>query len=190
MMHRWRNLLLRPRGPRSGPVIVSRSVITYWPHPPTRRHTAISPHGGLYAMPSLCGSAEATASGSELSLHIPSRHAILSDPGEFRHRNVQYRDADRSSPHLPARHSQDSAIRFHAGLYYVASLVHFCYGLSGCSPPWSDQPELLQPPETFTSRLSTGRSPFPPLDDDTTSTGLPMSAGLITHWKWQLASLH
>jgi hypothetical protein len=24
---------------------------------PTRRHTAISPHGGLYAMPSLCGSA-------------------------------------------------------------------------------------------------------------------------------------
>ena len=24
---------------------------------PTRRHIAISPHGGLYAMPSLCGSA-------------------------------------------------------------------------------------------------------------------------------------
>src|SRR5215468_8445666 len=30
------------------------------PHPPTREHIAISPHGGLYAMPSLCGSAEAT----------------------------------------------------------------------------------------------------------------------------------
>src|SRR5207248_5789345 len=27
---------------------------------PTRGHIAISPHGGLYAMPSLCGSAEAT----------------------------------------------------------------------------------------------------------------------------------
>src|ERR1700684_514028 len=27
---------------------------------PTRRHIAISPHSGLYAMPSLCGSAEAT----------------------------------------------------------------------------------------------------------------------------------
>src|ERR1039458_5233971 len=27
---------------------------------PPRRHIAISPHGGLYAMPSLCGSAEAT----------------------------------------------------------------------------------------------------------------------------------
>jgi hypothetical protein len=26
---------------------------------PTRGHTAISPHGGLYAMPSLCGTAEA-----------------------------------------------------------------------------------------------------------------------------------
>src|SRR5215510_3725799 len=27
---------------------------------PTRGHTAISPHGGLFAMPSLCGSASAT----------------------------------------------------------------------------------------------------------------------------------
>ena len=34
-------------------------------------------------MPSLCGSAEATASGSGLSLLIPSWHAVLSDPGEF-----------------------------------------------------------------------------------------------------------
>jgi hypothetical protein len=27
---------------------------------PTHGHTAISPHGGLFAMPSLCGSASAT----------------------------------------------------------------------------------------------------------------------------------
>jgi hypothetical protein len=46
-----------PRGPRSGPgcsVPVRHHLIG--PIRPTRRHIAISPHGGLYAMPSLCGS--------------------------------------------------------------------------------------------------------------------------------------
>jgi hypothetical protein len=50
-----------PRGPRSGPgyrVPVRHHLID--PIRPTHGHTAISPHGGLYAMPSLCGSAEAT----------------------------------------------------------------------------------------------------------------------------------
>ena len=52
------SLLLRPRGPRSGPgysVPVRHHLVG--PIRPTRGHTAISPHGGLYAMPSLCGSA-------------------------------------------------------------------------------------------------------------------------------------
>jgi len=50
-----------PRGPRSGPgcsVPVRHHLLG--PIRPTRRHIAISPQGGLYAMPSLCGSAEAT----------------------------------------------------------------------------------------------------------------------------------
>src|SRR5580700_9358815 len=50
-----------PRGPRSGPgcsVPVRHHLVG--PIRPTRGHIAISPHGGLYAMPSLCGSAEAT----------------------------------------------------------------------------------------------------------------------------------
>src|SRR4029077_10233878 len=53
-------LLLRPRGPRSGPgysVPVRHHLVG--PIRPTRGHTAISPHGGLYAVPSLCGSAYA-----------------------------------------------------------------------------------------------------------------------------------
>jgi hypothetical protein len=56
---RW--ILHHPRGPRSGPgcsVPVRHHLIG--PIRPTRRHIAISPHGGLYAMPSLCGSASAT----------------------------------------------------------------------------------------------------------------------------------
>jgi hypothetical protein len=47
-----------PRGPRSGPgcsVPVRHHLIG--PIRPTRRHIAISPHSGLYVMPSLCGSA-------------------------------------------------------------------------------------------------------------------------------------
>jgi len=52
---------LRPRGPRSGPsyAVSSRHHLVD-PIRPTREHIAISPHSGLYAMPSLCGSAEAT----------------------------------------------------------------------------------------------------------------------------------
>ena len=53
-----RHSSLYPRGPRSG----SGYVVPYHHHlsgpmRPTRRHIAISPHSGLYAMPSLCGSA-------------------------------------------------------------------------------------------------------------------------------------
>ena len=50
-----------PRGPRSGPgcsVPVRHHLIG--PIRPTRGHIAISPHCGLYAVPSLCGSAQAT----------------------------------------------------------------------------------------------------------------------------------
>ena len=56
---RWN--LHHPRGPRSGPgcsVPVRHHLVG--PIRPARRHIAISPHGGLYTMPSLCGSAEAT----------------------------------------------------------------------------------------------------------------------------------
>src|SRR5712691_379645 len=54
-------VVLRPRGPRSCPsyAVSNRHDLTD-PIRPTREHIAISPHGGLYAMPSLCGSAEAT----------------------------------------------------------------------------------------------------------------------------------
>jgi hypothetical protein len=58
MHRRGGRLPHRPRGPRSGPgysVPVRHHLIGLIR--PTRRHIAISPHGGLYAMPSLCGSA-------------------------------------------------------------------------------------------------------------------------------------
>src|SRR5262249_25298659 len=57
----WRVITPPPRGPRSGSsYAVSDRHHLIDPIRPARRHTAISPHGGLYAMPSLCWSASAT----------------------------------------------------------------------------------------------------------------------------------
>jgi hypothetical protein len=81
------------------------------------------------------------------------------------------------------------AIRFTRGPHFEASLVRHCYGLSGCSPPWTDLTGSPRPPGAFTSRLPTGRSPFPSLDMTTTATGL--LCWRDSHpLKWQLASLH
>ena len=80
------------------------------------------------------------------------------------------------------------AVRFTQGTYFVASLVRFRYGLSGCSPPCADLTELPRPTGAFTSRLPTSQSPFPPLDITTTVTGL--LCWRDSHpLEWQLASL-
>ena len=80
-------MVLRPRGPRSGSsYAVSDRHHLIDPIRPTREHIAISPHGGLYAMPSLCGSAEATRGWFRAFATIPSWHAALYDPGELDHR--------------------------------------------------------------------------------------------------------
>src|SRR5215218_6013943 len=78
---------------------------------------------------------------------------------------------------------------FHAGHVFEASLVRVCYGLSGCSPPWTDLTGFPQPPGAFTSRLPTGWSPFPSLDITTTATGLLCWRDFHPQ-EWQLASLH
>ena len=50
-----RPLPLYPRGPRSGPgYVVPVHHHLSGPMRPTRRHNSISPHSGLYALPSLC----------------------------------------------------------------------------------------------------------------------------------------
>src|SRR6188768_3277043 len=81
------------------------------------------------------------------------------------------------------------AIRFTRGPHFEASLIRICYGLSGCSPPWTDLTEFPRPPGAFTSRLPAGRSPFPPLDMTATATGLLCWRDFHPQ-EWQLASLH
>jgi len=86
MHHRSSNVkLLYPRGPHSGPgcsVPVHHRLIG--PICPARRYIAISLHGSLYAMPSLCVyTPRRPTSGSVLSPSVPSQHAVLYVPGDL-----------------------------------------------------------------------------------------------------------
>src|ERR1700686_5486293 len=135
------------------------------------------------------GAPRRPASGSGLSLSILSWHTVLSDPGEFDHRQFQRSDVDAAfAESRPARHSQDSRNPFHAGDDFRGFLVHTfatvcqfarpCTDLTGCPASGA-----------FTSRLPAGWSPFPPQDITTTATGL--LCWRDSHpLEWQLASLH
>ncbi len=70
------------------------------------------------------------------------------------------------------------AIRSTRVAHFVASLVHFRYGLPGCSPPCTDRTGTPQPSGAFTTRLSTDWSPSPLLVITTTVTELLLLAGL------------
>jgi hypothetical protein len=96
----------------------------------------------------------------------------------LRHRGVRHRYPETPMPTLasPNDHRLGTpdtpAIRSARAVDFVASSVRFRYGLPGCSPPCTDQTGNVQPSGTFTSRLSTDRSPSPLLDITTTATGL------------------
>jgi hypothetical protein len=181
-------ILLRPRGPRSGPgcsVPVRHHLIG--PIRPTRRHIAISPHGGLYAMPSLCGSAEATR---EWFRAFTAHSFLACRP--LRPRGVRHRYPETSMPTLAfaecpsARHSHHSRNPFHAGGRFRGFSGSLALRPARLLAPlyWS-----VQPSRTFTSRLPTDRSPSPLLDITTTATGL--LCWRDSHpLEWQLASLH
>ena len=95
-----------------------------------------------------------------------SRASMPTWPSPFDHRL--------GTPKIPA-------IRSTRASHFVASLVRFRYGLPGCSPPYTDQTGTPQPSGTFTSRLSTDRSPSPPLDITTTATDSSVG-GIFTRW--------
>ena len=79
-----RHASLYSRGPRSGPgyaVLDHHHLID--PIRPTRRHIAISSHSAYTRCLRCTGAPRRPATGSRLSLPIPSWHAILNDPGDF-----------------------------------------------------------------------------------------------------------
>ena len=159
---------------------------------PTRGHIAISPHGGLFTMPSLCGSAEATREWFRAFV----AHSFLTcrplRPRGVRASYCPIHDADMglrqelsgsTLPTLPQSASRGRSI----------SWLHWFAIATACQVARLPSTDLTgahpQPRETFTSRLSTGRSPFPSLDITTTSIGLLCRRDLHP-LEWQLASLH
>jgi len=186
----WRSLLLRLGGPRSGSgYSVPNRHHLIGPIRPTRRHIAISPHGGLYAMPSLCGSAEATrkwfrafTAHSFLACCPLRPRGVRHQYPELRRRHSLHRMTTGSAlPTLPQSVPRGRSISWlHRFAYATACQV---------ARPLYGSDWIAQPSGTFTSRLSTDRSPSPLLDITTTVTGL--LCWRDSHpLEWQLASLH
>ena len=70
---------------------------------------------------------------------------------------------------------------------FEASLVRICYGLSGCSPPWTDRTWFPWPTGDFYIQASNAVGTL--LDMTTTVTGL-LCWRVFHPQEWQLASLH
>src|SRR6516165_6392019 len=69
------------------------------------------------------------------------------------------------------------AIRFARAAYFVASLVHNCYGLPDCLPPWTDLTGILSTGD-FYFQASDGLVALPAAGYDYDIDWTPMSAGL------------
>src|SRR3954469_20543436 len=70
------------------------------------------------------------------------------------------------------------AIRFTRGPFFEASLVRHCYGLSGCSPPWTDRTKFPWPTGDFYIQASGGSVALPAAGYDYNSNWTPLLAGL------------
>src|ERR1700730_12913190 len=128
----------------------------------------------------LAGAPRRPASGSELSLHILSWHAVPWDPGESEHRQFQTAMSAWPSPRIGRLGiPNDPAIRFTREVNFGATwFTQSLRPASLLAPLYGSDRYSGRPPGAFTSRLSTGRSPFPLLDITTTATGPPLLAGL------------
>jgi hypothetical protein len=161
-------------------VILSRAINAYWPHPThsqAHRDFAVS---ATYTRCLRCaGAPRRPASGSELSLRIPSRHAVPYVPGEIEIVLIQFLDSD------IGLHRDLSGSALPCILPSVSSRARIS-GLTGSHSlrpvrslaPLTDRPGFLPATGAFTSRLSTSRSPFSLLDITTTVTGPSLSVGL------------
>jgi len=150
----------------SGPSSLNR------PHPPRSRAHRDFTAKRLIRDAFAVRSAEATHEWFRAFIIIPSWHAVLFDPGELGHRSVQYRDADTglrrelsgsALPNTPQSVSRGSWFSWLYGSHLLqpAKLLAPRYGSDRIAPRSTG---------AFTSKLSTGRSPFPLLDMTTTAS--------------------
>src|SRR6266536_5073606 len=176
------SVIPRRVGPRT------RSCTVHPPHPQAHRDF---PAWRLRAMPSLCGSAEATRGW----FRAFALHSFLTCR-PLRPRGVRSSFRSRTSmPTWPSPRSERlgtpdyPAIRFARGTYFGATwFTHLLQPVRLLAPLYGSD-RNAQPPGAFTSRLSTDRSPSPLLGMTTTATGLLCWRDLHP-LEWQLASLH
>ena len=111
----------------------------------TRRHSATSPHGGLYALPSLCGSALATR---EWFRAFVDCSFLTCRPLRPRRAHQCYVPSDpltaAAFAHLRrARHSRFPPQSERVGPSFRGFLVRFRYNLPSCLPPCRIRRRLL-----------------------------------------------
>ena len=112
-------------------------------------------------------------------------------PGSSHIACVQLRDADAAFAEIrAARHSQDSRNPFHAGPVFRGFTGSHCYGLSGCSPPWTDRTRFPWSTGGFYIQASGGSVALPAAGYDYNSNWTSSVGGTFTRKEWQLASLH
>ena len=170
--------LLYPRGPRSGPgyAVPVHHHLT-GPIRPTPRHSTTSPHGGLYALPSLCARLRRLGDPRVVPCFRWHPFSTCRPPGP--------REAQRL--HIPSSFTADAGLRLkgkvsalptsppsdsRGGVHFAASLrFAFAATCRFARPPVGADQAFTKPTRTFTSGLSTDWSPAPPPDITTVATG-------------------
>ena len=156
-------------------VILSWSIITYSTPSVPLAGTSRLHHLVAYTHCLRCaGAPRRPTRGSELSLHIPSWHAVLIDPGEFVHRMCPIVDADMSLHRDLSGSALSNIPQSVSRGARISRLIQFAYA-TACQvarPPVRIRPGTSQPTRAFTLRLSTGWSPFPLRSITTTVIGL------------------
>jgi len=124
------------------------------------------------------GAPKRPASGSGLSLSILSWHTVLSDPGEFDHRQFQRSDVDAAfAENRPARHSQNSRNPFHAGDDFRGFLVHTSATVCQFARPLHGS-DRLPSQRGFYIQASSGLVALPAAGYNYNSDWTPLLAGL------------
>ena len=122
-----------------------------------------------------------------LSLTVPSRHAVLYDPGEsVGCQNAQFHCRRRWPSSLPNGFGTPNipAIRFKRGINFEAESVRLRYGLSSGLPPWRIRPDAHrhQADGDVYARASSGSVTLPAAGYNYGGNWAISTGGTFTRW--------
>src|SRR3954468_11111410 len=171
--------------------MLSRSVLAYPAPSAPLAGTSRLHRKAAYTRCLRCeGAPRRPASGSGLSLPFRPDMPSSLTPGSSTSHVSSVAMPTRPSPRSERLGTPNTpAIRFTRDPLFEASLVRICYGLSGCSPPWTDRTKFPWPTGDFYIQASGGSVALPTAGYDYNSTGLLCWRDFHPQ-EWQLASLH